>query len=272
MRRVAPVIIAFALVVAACGGDDTIAKAEFVERADAICKAADEELDALGEPSGLDDLVEQLEEGRAIYQRLREDVAELDRPDEDADEIEELFAILDELIAGVDEMLVAARDSDAEALADAGNRLDELSAEAEVKAGALGFEECGVDTEPDGDTTDDEPAAFDIADYPPDLEPVEDEVALLAPVISEQADGLFTEDEVDCMVRFVLSRVTLAEMEPVARQLGEAAALECVPAERLVEIGIEANASPDDGTGDGTADDGAGAADDGAGAGSDTDG
>ena len=64
------------LVLAGCGGDDTLSRGEWAARANAICLETLKQVEALGRPSSSDDYLRVTpkanELGRAAFERLRE--------------------------------------------------------------------------------------------------------------------------------------------------------------------------------------------------------
>lgn len=258
------VLVTLGLAFAACGDDaEELSKDDFIEQADELCADAQDEIDDLGDPESEDpeDVAAFLEDGKEIYEGLAEDLDGLAPPGDDADEVDEVFGKLDELIEKLDDAIAAAEDDDEEAMGEAFEDLDEISNEAEELASDYGFEECGIDTSSDesddestdeeesddeatdeeetDDTTDDESAAGDVPDAR--YSPTQEDIDALVPVFSEGAGGLFTDEESECMVTFLLERYTLAEFQGLSDAASEAAAMECLSTSRLIEIGLEAS-------------------------------
>jgi hypothetical protein len=140
---IAPVAVAAALGLAACGGDDddTIAFADWAAQADAICAEANQDLDREaqdffggGEQPTPDEL-EQFSTEVLVpsLQSQHDEISDLPEPDERADEASET---LETLQAGIDEL-----EGDPSALAGRDGQL--LIDEATEMAQDLGLEDCG---------------------------------------------------------------------------------------------------------------------------------
>lgn len=252
MRRLLALITvpALAATLVACGDDtETLSLDEYIEQGDALCAAADEEFDALGEPASEEELGSFLEDGLAIYEDLRADLGALAAPEEREEDIDALLGTLDDLIAALDGAATAAADEDEDALDEAFAELDDIDDRADELASELGFEECAVsddegeeaEFEETGEAIgDDDEEAVDLdAEYPPVNEVNEEDVAALVPVFSEGAGGLFTEEEAACMVRYLLARASITDFSTLPDELGEQAALECLTTARLIELGRE---------------------------------
>lgn len=261
MKRLMAVLFAGVLVLAACsddgGSDDdadattttaaeaeTISLDEWVEEADAICEEANEAVDEIGEPEDLDDLREMAPDVVEIFQQQLDDLEALGLPDEQADDVERALELLDEQIALIEDLEDAEDEAEVEDIIAEGTELDE---EASEIAQDLGLEVCGSDTDSDSDDTDttettdatssDGAAAWDTGD------PIADAIA------EQSFNGLlaagFNETESECIVSGVLDAFTVDELVEIAesgdqteiREASEAATLECVSTERLVEIG-----------------------------------
>lgn len=93
-----------ALTLSACGGDgDKPSKDEFVEKADALCvktndegtKLAEESFDDIAKPTG-EEAQAFIEKAVPLQRELLDDIGDLERPDGDDDEIEELLDATEE--------------------------------------------------------------------------------------------------------------------------------------------------------------------------------
>ncbi|MEZ5101074.1 MAG: hypothetical protein R3C15_15010 [Thermoleophilia bacterium] len=128
-----------------------VTAASFVAAADPLCRAADDAVDALGEPASLGDVATLAPQVREVYVQLLDDLSALPAPADDV----ELDAILESLEAQIDRLdrvtdAAAAGDEAAvSAIADEGNA---ALAEVDRLARAYGFAHCGVDE--DGAATD----------------------------------------------------------------------------------------------------------------------
>jgi hypothetical protein len=142
---VACVLVGFSMSPLACGGDDddaAVTKADFIEQADAICADFNERGEALGEDLSEDASLEELaalflEEGIPLLREQIDDLRELDLPEADAEQLEQLW---DDLDAGTDELEQQLEDDPQEALS---SNFDPFS-EANEFATEYGMEECGA--------------------------------------------------------------------------------------------------------------------------------
>jgi hypothetical protein len=76
------------LVLAGCGGDggegaEPLSKSEWIEQADEICAQADEDIEALGDPTTLDEIGELTDEASGISRGALADLRALRPPEED---------------------------------------------------------------------------------------------------------------------------------------------------------------------------------------------
>jgi hypothetical protein len=130
---------------AACGGDDKPSKDEFVEKADAICKKNDEELEALGEriigtreaPTP-EKISEFSRKGAPLVKETRREIADLEPPEGDEEKIDKILAAVDEGIARIER---AGRDP--EVARDTFREDSDPFAKANRLANDYGLKECG---------------------------------------------------------------------------------------------------------------------------------
>ena len=107
----AALLAALALIAAGCGGDDegeALTKEEFITQADEICAAGDEEITATADEQ-FGELKEEppVEEQEAFltdvvapnYEDQLAQIRELNPPEEDAEQVDELLGALEDLIA-----------------------------------------------------------------------------------------------------------------------------------------------------------------------------
>ena len=125
------------LALAACGGgdDDKPTKAEYIAKADAVCKTADEKIQADAQkefgnqqPTPAQITKYQKEKVIPALEQQSDDLRGLDKPEGDEDELNALYDSLDKAIEGAK----TAPTID-----------DQTFADANKKADAYGFKECG---------------------------------------------------------------------------------------------------------------------------------
>lgn len=150
MKRLLAVLIV-ALVplgLAACGDDDDgPSKADYIEKADAICARSDKETDAIFDAGFEDPADPQPEEAqealKAALPVVKEDLEELkalEKPKDDEDEIDAIWTAIEEGITTLEE---ASADPDQSLVA----LTSEPFAPGEKLAGDYGMEDCGPDDE-----------------------------------------------------------------------------------------------------------------------------
>ena len=134
-----PLAVAGVLAIAltACGGgSDPLTKAEFIKKADAICKGDDKAIEKLGATLGAspsDDEIQKALDGYVdIVKDQVKDLEDLEPPKSLKKDVDALLKSLDE---GLDKM----KDKGAELVKTGDNPL----ADASSKAQALGLKECG---------------------------------------------------------------------------------------------------------------------------------
>lgn len=89
MKRLALVLPV--LLVAACGGASGLSKADYVKQAEAICKKANADIEALGTPSDLSQIGTFVDSLVAVADTATSDLVDLDAPEDDAKELKSEF-------------------------------------------------------------------------------------------------------------------------------------------------------------------------------------
>lgn len=251
MRRVLATTTFLLVGLAACGGgSDRLSADEFRERADALCKEADEAIEALDEPTSVDDADEFFAATKAEFEELISGLKDLTPPEDLEEDYLEAINLLEDQSEVLDDLAQAVADEDDAAGQDAIERGDEIDAELDQLGSELGLSECGNDDE-DGDT--DEPGDDGGNDgglglgpdeeFPVVREPTVAEIDLFVPLLKQgiesEAGVTLTDEEATCMARYALSRGTLEELGgPFGEAVGEGAAFECLSIDRLIEIGM----------------------------------
>ena len=152
MRRLLPLILigTIALVVAACGGDDSsgsdggdLTQEEWVAAADAICAAANAATENLGEPESLDDIETFLDDGVEIQRDLLDDLRALGPPPDLQDRVDRAFEILDEQLELARTAAEQATEGDLEGMQETLEMIDPIDTEGDEIATEVGLQECG---------------------------------------------------------------------------------------------------------------------------------
>ena len=152
MSRLAPILLGLlAFTIASCGGGDGgPSREEFAERANEICRQAEQSLENVGQeaesPAEIANAVDRvIEESRNAVEEL----ADLERPEGDAGETAEEFVnatrreIQDEGIPALEELREALESGDQEAAQEAARRLQEIETGDSTRAAReLGADAC----------------------------------------------------------------------------------------------------------------------------------
>lgn len=122
------VLLAFALVGAACGGDATLSKDEYIAQADAICADANTRFDAirvefanLPEPSNVEGFAEPLvadfvDQFTTVLEEQVSDVRALPAPEGDEDVLAAMYDDLEAVARAIRQLAAAAAAGDVEAI------------------------------------------------------------------------------------------------------------------------------------------------------------
>lgn len=120
-----------------------VLKKEFIAKADALCADTNRKLEAIPEPRDFKGAVRLLDESLALTDKLTADIKALHVPQAEQQAFNDVLGSQEKLIAKARELREAAAANDetrAERLAE---ELDPLESEANKKADAFGFKDCG---------------------------------------------------------------------------------------------------------------------------------
>ena len=163
-RRAAGIIAvggAAALIAAGCGGggdNGELSSEEYLQRADAICAAFEEQLDAIDQPTSADGFVPFLRQILPIIRAQIDELRELNPPSDIADQVDEAENLLEEQADITEQTIDRVEDGgeDPTVVAnEVGPRLQELNQDAEQIADDIGLQECGSGGGDTADTTTD---------------------------------------------------------------------------------------------------------------------
>jgi hypothetical protein len=131
---------------AGCGGDgdERLSRAEFVERATAVCVRAEERIGELAEPGSEDELAAYAREARAITEEGVADLRELEPPDQLEQGFDRYLERADRVVDLLEELEGAAEEGDSEAARRIAGQIG-TSAEAQEAARAAGIAACEND-------------------------------------------------------------------------------------------------------------------------------
>jgi predicted nucleic acid-binding Zn-ribbon protein len=104
------------LVLAGCGGGgdeaEPLTKSEWIEQADEICAQADEDIEALGNPTTLDEIGELTDEASGISRDALADLRALQPPEEDQETVDQMLDLVEQQIEIGEQIGEAARSGD----------------------------------------------------------------------------------------------------------------------------------------------------------------
>jgi hypothetical protein len=135
---------------AGCGGgggqgDDRLTKEEFIAQADAICKEANDKLDALGEPANIEEVATFAEDAIAIQEDALARLRALKPPAEDEATLNEAYALLDQQVELGRQIVTAAEAGDVAAIEEIVAQGEPINDQADQIATDYGLKECGND-------------------------------------------------------------------------------------------------------------------------------
>lgn len=144
MRRALSTVLFVPFLVAGCGEDDeSLSKEELIAEGEALCSDYEADTSELEEPQSVEELTALLETATRRTREFRTDMAALDPPAGEGEEVHEAFVeAIDETITKLEGSLEASREGDVEAV---GARFDEASQAAmsvDEVLRAYGFDEC----------------------------------------------------------------------------------------------------------------------------------
>ena len=141
------VALLFVLVLPGCGGGDGESEESFVDQADVVCSEAEQEISQLPQPQDPTDPLQLATFLERAVPAARSQVAELkqlERPEEQRAQINELLAALDAEVDAAERMLAAAKREDREAIQQILGESGFASAQAKRAAGELELAVCGA--------------------------------------------------------------------------------------------------------------------------------
>jgi hypothetical protein len=142
--------IAFlALGAAACGGGggggDRLTRAELATRANAICQEFEQKIEALGSPTSIDEIESFADRSAEIAREGRDELRELEPPEELESDYDRLVDTLDEAIEDIERIGEAASDGDEAEVQRIANEADRKDEASDRLANDLGLNDCAQD-------------------------------------------------------------------------------------------------------------------------------
>lgn len=146
MRRLLSACAGLAILAAGCGGDDRLTADEFRDRAQAVCRAAERDVERLGRPSGSSSaaVADYFRRALSVAERRVAEQRELRPPEGLQDEQDRILEIqrqgMDVVRGLVDDLEEGA--DPREALTGVQDRLQGLESESDRLARRLGLDDC----------------------------------------------------------------------------------------------------------------------------------
>jgi hypothetical protein len=130
----------------ACGGgsDTRLSKAEFQSQANAICAKYQKQLNAIDEPTSLDEVPDLVDQALVILNKEIDEVAALNPPEELQGDFDKMIAASNKTKAAADDLSAAAKSGDQAAVQKALEEGNAASNEADQLAANLGLSECNA--------------------------------------------------------------------------------------------------------------------------------
>ena len=151
IRIAVPALAALALAVAGCGGGDdsggggggdTLSKAEFQAKANAICKTFNAAVDKLDAPSDFDEVASFTDKAVALSDKALDQLDDLKPPKEFQDDWDQWLEYGSQLHDTGDDLKEAAKNKDEAALKKAGEEADARDKKSDPIATKLGLDSC----------------------------------------------------------------------------------------------------------------------------------
>ena len=126
LRRSLPLAVLASLGLAACGGDDRLSKADYVEQGNAACREFAEAQNDLPEPDGIEDLPGLVDKTQKGFDTLIEDLEGLEPPEDLQSDHDKLLETAEYAKGKLGELKTAAEDKDEQ-------KIQQISTDAEAK-------------------------------------------------------------------------------------------------------------------------------------------
>ena len=139
------------LVLAGCGGGgdeaEPLSKSEWIEQADEICAQADEDIQALGDPTTLDEIGELTDEASGISRDALADLRALRPPEEDQATVDQMLDLVEQQIVIGEQIGEAARNGDEAEVRRLADEAQPLEAQADEVGRQYGLDDCADDAD-----------------------------------------------------------------------------------------------------------------------------
>jgi hypothetical protein len=140
------------LLLAGCGGDgdaeaERLSKTEWIEQADEICVQANEEVEALTDPTTLDEIGAFTDEASGISRDALADLRALRPPEEDEATVDEMLDLVEQQIEIGEQIGEAARNGDQAEVERLVAEAEPLEAKADEMGRQYGLDDCADDSD-----------------------------------------------------------------------------------------------------------------------------
>jgi hypothetical protein len=140
------------LLLAGCGGDgdaeaERLSKTEWIEQADEICVQANEEVEALTDPTTLDEIGAFTDEASGISRDALADLRALRPPEEDEATVDEMLDLVEQQIEIGEQIGEAARNGDQAEVERLVAEAEPLEAKADEMGRQYGLDDCAGDSD-----------------------------------------------------------------------------------------------------------------------------
>ena len=148
MKRLVLALAAVGLLAGCGGGEERLSRAEFVSQADAVCRKYEARLDALGQPTNVEQLRSFADKALPIAKDGREELGDLNPPEELEETYDAWLEHGDDAIDIVERLRDAAADGDQAEIQRIAQDAERTDRESNRLAAELGFEQCGEGASP----------------------------------------------------------------------------------------------------------------------------
>lgn len=137
-----PAYVALAAGAVGCG-EKSLTRAEYVKRADAICKDFTERQAKLGRPKTLDEIERLGDKTKSLAEAQLSKLRDLKAPDDIADDAKAYGDLTEKQVASIDDLVGAAKAKDVKKIQSIVTSSAKIESQSDAKAKAIGLKVCG---------------------------------------------------------------------------------------------------------------------------------